>query len=74
MLSVAIFYYYAECRYSECGHAECRFAVSRYADCRGTFETFYRYNLLPFYGNYHGNIVLYHRMIVLPRKGLKLLQ
>jgi len=69
MLSVVIFYCYAECRYSECGYAECH-----YAECSGAFETFYSYNLLPFYGNYHGNIVLYHKMIVLPRKGLKLLQ
>ncbi len=33
MLSVVIFYCYAECRYAECRYAECRYAECRQAEC-----------------------------------------
>ena len=33
MLSVAIFYCYAECRYAECHCAECIYAECRYTEC-----------------------------------------
>jgi hypothetical protein len=33
-LSIAFYYYYAECRYAECRYAECRYAECRYAECR----------------------------------------
>ncbi len=44
MLSVAFFYYYAECHYAECHHAECRYAdchyaECHYAECRGAYKT-----------------------------------
>jgi|APCry1669189768_1035252.scaffolds.fasta_scaffold524102_1 hypothetical protein len=34
MLSVAFYYYYAECRYAEYRYGDCR-----YAECRGATET-----------------------------------
>jgi hypothetical protein len=33
MLSVAIFYCYADCRYAECYYAECYYAECYYAEC-----------------------------------------
>jgi hypothetical protein len=38
MLSVTVFYCFAESRYAECPHAECRYDACRYAECRGTFS------------------------------------
>jgi hypothetical protein len=33
MMSVNIFYCYAECRYAECHYAECHYAECHYAEC-----------------------------------------
>ncbi len=39
MLSVAIYYYYAECRYAECRYAGCRYAECRCAEYTQREET-----------------------------------
>jgi hypothetical protein len=37
--SIALIYYYAECRYAECYIGECRYAECHYVECRSaTFE------------------------------------
>jgi hypothetical protein len=44
MLSVAFYFYNAECHYAECFYVDCRyaecwFAECQYAECHGTLST-----------------------------------